>query len=194
MGANTLIACSAKIAVIAKDLIAKRIALLFDPSVEKPARFLMLAFFPCGIADMVNGEKLGIGLTTASTAITPISTKRIISISLASICRCCKTFFSAFRIVLVPILFSFVGMVDKKLAGGISSFLWIFPIRLFGQLTTMTIFVIPRLATIFTRRVITTFLLGIFRKSRKQFNLFTLTTLFYFHSKFIIADYLNHSR
>jgi len=147
MGANALISSPTKIAVIAKDLVSRGITLLFKPMIKSPSRSGGFMVLGSDIVDVVNGHKLGIIFSTTSTDISTIGIESIIPISLPSFRTSLEALFMALRIMLVPILFTLIRMVDKKLASAFASFLRVFPVILFRPIFTMFILVIPYLTT-----------------------------------------------
>ena len=149
MRAGAIIACPPTIAIIAKDLIARRITLRFKLLVEKPPTSLLVACFFRSAIHMVNSQELTDSLTTTSTDIAPISNKGFISISLASVGTFLKTFLPMFIIASISIFLCSVRMCKAILASFLFSLFRVCSVFLSGFQILVTIFIIP-FAAIFT--------------------------------------------
>ena len=113
MRANTIIASTTKIAVIAKDLIARWVTMFLEPRVKAGTKSLRCPFYFRASVDMVNGQKLGVRFSATNTFESAISFKYF-KPNLSSIILHVRHIFIMMRLIIV-LAISLSGFIMRKI-------------------------------------------------------------------------------
>jgi len=106
-----LIVSSTKIAIIAKNLVTRRITLFLKPLIKSRPQSMALTKFFATSVNMVNGQKLRVGFTTANTDGSAISGKDgqfklliMLMLALSAFIRMCLAIFRLMIHLSLPVL------------------------------------------------------------------------------------------